>query len=434
MRMTFRIVVLFFLAIALIGCGNRSSNPWNLIPDERITLRIAWWGGDFRNNATIKVIEMYEMLNPHVNIEFEYSAFNEYWKKIAPYAAGNALPDIIQMDISYLSQYGSLDLLEDLTPYVSSGNIDASDVSERNISSGKLDDKLFGFNLGVNALYSVYDPEVFKANGITPPTEGWTWETFESMGEQLRGKSVYLGTYFTPEQFFAYYLRQQGDTLFAHDGSRLGYENDTLFIEYFGLMQRLTMSRLIYSPDIWNSNIRLADSDPFYRGETLLGWGYSNQFISTVELYGKPLEIAPIPGPNTDQGMFLKPSMFFSIAKNSKHKEEAAKFISFFLNDLEANKVLKGERGVPVSAEVKEQLKPFLEPEQLQVFDYIEWVENNSSPMDPPDPVGTAEVTNILRNLNDLLLFGMITPEAAATEFRLKANQILAKHNKSWEG
>ncbi|OMD59331.1 ABC transporter substrate-binding protein [Paenibacillus odorifer] len=428
----------FILSLALLcmittlgSCGQQTDlPPENAV--EKINLRIAWWGSDFRNNATIQVIQMYEQQNPLVKIEYDYSAFNEYWKKLAPSAAGNVLPDIIQMDISYLSQYGTLNLLQDLSPYIKSGLIDTSSISDNNLAGGKLGEQLYGFNLGINALYSVYDPEVFKEQGIEPPGTDWSWEDFEQIGVTLKeqGKGIYLGTYLTPEQFFAYYLRQNGASLFSEDGITLGYSDDRLFVEYFGRMQRLMQGKLIFEPDIWTLDVNKPDQDPFYKGEALLGWGYSNQFISTVQRYGKPLALATMPGPHNDRGLFLKPGMFFSISKSSKQKEEAAKFIDFFVNNLEANKVLKGERGVPVSSAIKEQMKPFLEPELAQVFEYIDWVEQNSSPMDPPDPVGASEVTSVLRQLYDLLMFSKITPEKAAEQFRLQADEILSQNIK----
>ncbi len=431
MRTIILSLTLLCLLINVSGCGERAvSTPESAV--EEINLRISWWGSDFRNDATIQVIHMYEQLNPHVNIEYDYSAFNEYWKKLAPSAAGNVLPDIIQMDISYLSEYGTLDLLEDLSPYIKSGLIDTSSISEINLSGGKLGEKLYGFNLGINALNSVYDPEVLKAQGIQPPEMDWTWDDFEKMGEQLKaqGDGTYLGTYLTPEQFFAYYLRQNDASLFSSNGINLGYNDDQLFIEYFGRMQRLTQEKLIFEPDIWTQDINKPDQDPFYKGQALLGWGYSNQFISMVQRYGKPLVIAPMPGPDNDRGLFLKPGMFFSVSKSSKHKDEAAKFINFFVNDLEANKILKGERGVPVSSAIKEQMKPFLEPELAQVFEYIDWVEQNSSPMDSPDPVGASEVTSVLREMYDLLMFNQITPEKAAEQFRIQAEEILNRNRK----
>lgn len=423
-----RTIGIICLTAALLGCVPQfAQRPGMVIEEEPITLRIAWWGGEFRNNATIEVINQYEQLNPHVNIEYEYSSFNEYWRKMAPLAAGNALPDIIQMDISYLAQYSSLQLLEDLSPYAQRGLLDTKDVDKQQLDSGSIDGKVYGLSLGVNALMSIYDPEVLQANGIEFPTDAWTWDDFDQMGKHIQGRGIYLGTYLTPEQFFAYYLRQHGAKLYAEDGTRLGYENDDLFVEYFGLMQRLAQDKLIFAPDIWTSDIGKPDNDPFYLGEALFSWGYSNQFISTTERYGKPLSIAPMPGPNNSDGLFLKPGMFFSIAGNSRQKEEAAKFISFFVNDLDANLLLKGERGVPVSSSVREQMRRIVEPEQAQVFDYIDWVADHSSPMDAPDPVGSSEVTAVLRELYDLLLFGKLTADDAAQQFRERANAILAR-------
>jgi multiple sugar transport system substrate-binding protein len=120
--------------------------------------------------------------------------------------------------------------------------------------------------------------------------------------------------------------------------------------------------------------------------------------------------------------------MFFSIASNSKHKEEAAKFINFFVNDVEANKLIKGDRGVPVAGKVKEALKPLLPPELQKVFDYITWAEQNSSPADPPDPIGAAEVMALFKTYDEQMKFEQITPEEAAKRFRQEANEILGRN------
>ncbi|NMO95460.1 ABC transporter substrate-binding protein [Paenibacillus lemnae] len=428
MRRCYRCVVFLLLAaIIMSGCVGQQGDLSNTI-QEPVTLKISWWGSQIRHDATIQVIEMYEEQYPHIQIEYDYSSFNEYWKKLAPMAAGNALPDIIQMDVSYLSLYTSLELIDDLSPYIRSGMIDTQDVKDQFLSGGKVHGNLFGIPLGVNALNGVYDPEVFIAHGIEPPDQDWTWDDFEAMGESLRGKGVYLGTQFTPEQFFAYYLRQHGETMFAADGASLGYEDDGLFIDFFGRLQRLAQQQLIYAPDIWTSNSIKPNADPFYEGKALFNWGYSNQFIGKAESNGSRLKIIPLPGPNSDKGLFLKPSMLFSISKNSTHKEEAAKFISFFINNIEANKLMKGERGIPISSKVTEALSSGLDADFAEISDYIAWVAGHSSPMDPPDPPGTADVTVILRELNDLLLFDKISPETAALQFRQQANQILARN------
>ena len=133
-------------------------------------------------------------------------------------------------------------------------------------------------------------------------------------------------------------------------------------------------------------------------------------------------------GPNMEKGLFLKPSMFFSVSENSKVKEEAAKFINFFVNDIEANKLILGDRGVPVSSKVKEALKAVSTEAQIQVYDYVAWAETNSSAMDPADPIGSAEVFKSLTSLAEQMNYNKINPEDAAKKFRDEATSILKKN------
>ena len=71
--------------------------------------------------------------------------------------------------------------------------------------------------------------------------------------------------------------------------------------------------------------------------------------------------------------------MFFSVAETSPHKELAVEFIDFFINDVEANKILFAERGVPISAKVREGLEPLLTDVQVQMFNYLNLITQHSS-------------------------------------------------------
>ena len=86
------------------------------------------------------------------------------------------------------------------------------------------------------------------------------------------------------------------------------------------------------------------------------------------------------------------------------------------MNDIEANKLILGDRGVPVAAKVKEALKSVLSPAQVQVFDYVAWAEQNSSPMDNPDPIGSAEVSKLLIGLAEQMDYGKTTPARGSQE------------------
>jgi multiple sugar transport system substrate-binding protein len=410
------------------GTTDAGKEPAKDEKKEDITLRMAWWGAETRHNITLEVIKMYEALNPHVTIEPEYAGWPEYWQKLGPQAAANELPDILQMDLSYLAQYGQNNQLADLTPYLGK-EIDIADISDSVVSGGKLGDKLFGFNLGVNAVGFHYDKELLKTIGVAPMADDWTWDDYVAKAKEVKEKGdIYFDTGMKSDVFFNYFLRTQGKGLYGADGKSLGYEDDQLFVDHFSRLVELVKAGAAPAPDVKSEITGNIEKDPVVLQKGIGIWQWSNQFVGLQKVANRPMAMHPMPGPDADKGLFLKPSMFFSVSQNSKHKEEAAKFISFFVNSVEANKLIKGDRGIPGSSVVKEALKPLLTEQEAQVFDYIAWAEDNSSPLGTPDPVGAGEVIALLDDITEQMEFGVISVEEGAKEFREEALKILSKN------
>jgi len=419
-----------FLAIALIviSCSSPHQKVVSSDNPPPVTLRIAWWGGTPRHENTRKVIEMYEKQNPHVQIEVEYDNWDDYWKRIAPMAAANQLPDIIQMDLQYLKPYAEKGLLEELTPYVTKELIDTEAISSHATRGGKINDKLYGITLGLNAPAVIVDVEMLASMGIQPPAENWTWDDFEQVVKEVKKRGNRYGTngMKPPEVFFPYFLRTHGRNLYHSDYTSLGYAEDELFVDYFKRQLRLVELGAFPSPDV-TDRIKKMEDELIVKGEAPIHWTWSNVYLTFSEAAGRPLELLMPPGPGQKEGMFVKPSMFFSIAKSSTNKKEAAKFINFFVNDVEANKLMKGERGVPVSSKVVEALKVELNTEQVKVFAYMERVSKEGISLVPPDPLGAAEVVRSLLEISDQILYKRMTPEEGAITFRKLANEILSK-------
>src|SRR5699024_3244474 len=129
--------------------ANNDANEGNVDENKEVTLRIAWWGGQPRHDLTQEVIDLYVAENPHVKIEPEFAEWGDYWQRLAPQAAASKLPDIIQMDLSYISQYAENNQLADLTPLIGK-QIDVSDIADTIVSGGTVGDGIYGFNTGVN--------------------------------------------------------------------------------------------------------------------------------------------------------------------------------------------------------------------------------------------------------------------------------------------
>ncbi len=433
-----RLMVLFLSAImvfVLAACsGGESTNgdskdagkDKGASKDDKITLRIAWWGSEPRHDYTAEILKLYEEKNPNVKIEAEYASWDDYWKKLAPSAAANELPDIVQMDLSYFSQYAGNNQLEDLTPYVGK-EIDTSNYNENIISGGMLDDKLYGFNTGVNVVGFHYDPALLKKVGVESIKEDWTWDDYQEIAKKAKDAGLYIDTGMKADVFFNYYLRTLGKSLYSKDGTTLGYDDDQMFIDFFTMHSGMVEKEYTPTPDFL-AQLKGIEDDPVVTEDAIGIWQWSNQFVGLQQVADRPLEMHTMPGPGTKEGLYLKPSMFWSMASNSKHKEEAAKLIDFLVNDIEANKLTLGDRGIPGSSVVKEELKPLLSPEQVQVFDFVEAAEENSSAFDGPDPVGAGQVIELLDNLSEQMNYGQLKVEDAAKEFRQQADGILSQN------
>ena len=123
-------------AAGLSACGGGSSSSGSA--DGSADLQLTWWGNDVRNKNTTEAITAYTSANPKVKISPQPGEWASYWDKLATQTAGNTAPDIIQMDMAYISEYGNRGALLDLAEH----GADTSKFAEGTVDSGKIDGKL----------------------------------------------------------------------------------------------------------------------------------------------------------------------------------------------------------------------------------------------------------------------------------------------------
>lgn len=422
--------------IGLVGCGTPSSANAKQDSNAAITLKVAWWGSQDRNDRTQKVIQLFEQKYPNIHIETEYASFADYFTKMATEAAGQSLPDVMQMDFSYLNEYTSRNLLAPLDSYVQSGALNLKDVNQAYIAGGQVNNKLYAVSLGSNAPSVAIDPAVFAKAGVPALKEGYTYDDLINTARQLKQKIGTAADFYPIDANansnsgfdFDYYLRQRGTNLFNKNGDGLGYSDDQYFTDYLNLELSLVKEGLMAPPQV----LKGITSEPatlFVKGNAAIHPNASNQITAYTQYANRPLQLIARPSlAGGQEGDYIHPSQFFSVPANSKFKDAAVKFIDFFTNDLTANEILMAERGVPVSSKVRDFLLPKLDDATKQQFIYIEYVQQHSRPIDPaPTAKGSSKVMNdIFPRLQESVLYGQITPADAAKQFRQQATQALS--------
>lgn len=402
---------------------------------EPVELRVAWWGSQNRHDRTIAVIDQFQQLHPEIKITYEFAGWDDYWTKMTTQAAGGNLPDVMQQDYARLEEWVSRGLLSPMDEYVADGTIDLSNVSESALSGGMLDGQLYGLNLGTNSMVVVIDADKLAEAGLEAPSPDWTFADLEELATALHEKLGIWGFSggLSNEQLWKNLYLSLGEWVYNEDGTALGYEDDQPLIDYMTMIKRMqdagiTMTR---EQEVAETGASV-EANKIVTSDAAMTYIWSNQIVALTTAAGEGRNFILLPMPRPEGGAssnYLKPSMFFSITSQAKHPREAAMFIDFFTNNVDANNVLMAERGVPVSSVVREALSPNLDVAQKQMFDYIGEIEPTVSKLPPPDVAGHA---NLINNVYwplvmDPYLYGQQSVEDSVRILREEGNAVLAE-------
>ena len=400
-----------------------------------VSMTFTWWGNQTRNERTQAALDLYSEQNPGVTFDTQPAEWNDYWTKLSTLAAGNSLPECLQMDYSYLAQYVAADLLVDLTPYVEDGTLDVSNVSQSILDAGSIDGKLYAICAGMNAPSLFYNKTLLDSLGITVK-DNMTIDEFEAVAREVYEKSGVKTDlpYSAGDNYLPYAMRSH-DVVKLFNEDSLNVTDAASLVPGFQIYEDGVKDGWIIGADVHaelTSNSVEQSPLVYFSSEATQSWCgffWSNQLSAMVAAAPEGMEIGITtwPSENPQKSNFLKPSQFFSIAETSQNKEEAAKFLDWFTNSVECNNILLAERGIPVNSDVAEAIKPNVDENSQKVFDYIAEVSKIATPIDDPDPSGKGEVEAQAKTIVENLRYGDTDAAGAAEEFVTTSQKILSE-------
>ncbi len=418
-------VVSIILAGLIVPVAAQENDP--------VTIRFSWWGNPTRDERTIQVIELFEETYPWITVEYDTQGWNDYWIVMQSQGEGGNLPDVMQQDYSRPKTWVDDEWLLPLETVIDNGSLDLSDVSDAVIDVGRFNDQIYGVALGTNSLGVVIDVDMFEEAGVPIPAQDWTWDDFEEMCLTVHEQ---LGIWCTGPNLELDHLWHSlwlgyGETAYGEDQKSFGYTDNQPYIDYLYMLLRLQEAGA--KPSITEVRMDTSNTQPIIAGDAASAVLWSNQLVGTWNEAGEDRNFTMIHLPRPADGCcssnYVKPSMFLSISANTEHPDEAALFIDFFTNSLEANRILLAERGVPIAGAVQDDLKDYISPAQVEMFEFLSRVEEDSSPLPPPDPAQQQAIFDNAFNplMIDPVLFGEITPEEGVALFEDETLRILSE-------
>lgn len=405
------------------------------------TLSMMWWGSDTRHQMTIKVIEMYEELTG-LDIEYEYADGGSYWTLFQAKMAGGELPDVFQMGNNWLTYY---DTIYPLNEYVENGTIDTSNISDTMLATtiNMANNDITGISNGTNARCFAYNPAIFEECGVPLPAENWTWDDFASACRTITeqtGNPAITTIEYNNLVYSVITQWKEGYNFYAMDGSDFAFEGDTEPMAYIiDLLDTLMKEGCIGDWGIQNEIGDNIEADWIAFGDAAMVMLSSNQFqalSNAAAESGIELELATIPRvyPDGQSGMVVRSSQEMSIYSGSEKKDIAANFINFWVNSIEANKILNCERGVSINSAVLEALQADTEltdAATAKVYSFIDLIGSfedakNSS---PAEPSANEEISDVLERdyLQGLYNGNFESAQEAADGFWAEAQEVWDK-------
>lgn len=325
-------------------------------------LRMSWWGGDSRHEATQAALKVCGEKYGHT-ISPEFTGFSGHLEKLTTQLAGGTEADIMQVNWPWLPLFSKNgDGLANLRDYADI--IDLSNWTEDQLEAGSMNGVLNGLPVSTTGRVFMFNKSSFERLGLDIP-ESWQ-ELIDSAAvfKEKLGPDAYPFEATTLNALLIVSLvttQATGKDLIDPASNTVAWTQEELAdgISFYG---SLVEDGVIRS---WESAQGAASANlwelPEWADGRIAG---SYEWDSTYFKYSDPMndgeELVPVPILKIDgavtEGVYRKPSMTFALSKNSKNPEAAAQILNCLLNEPEGIEKMGDTRGLPASKAAAVQL------------------------------------------------------------------------------
>jgi multiple sugar transport system substrate-binding protein len=323
-------------------------------------MSIMWWGPDARHEATLAALDIYSKQNAGITFKAEYLAWDAFWQKLPTLAASKSVTDILQMDAAFIQDYAARGVLADLSDIDLSGI-----VADSVIENLKIDGKLYGIPLSLNAQGHAYNKVKLEEYGIALPKKDWTWDDYFQFARDARAKlpeGIYPIGDTTTWDGYQYYQTAMGKGPIMQDGGKTFNMDKELFLKFFNTYAEFREQGIVPPAELGATFLENdPQADPMASGKVMTRGASVGSVAALEQLMPGQVGVVNVPtGPAG--GGWAQSTIFLSVSTDSKNPDEAKKFVKWFITDPEAGKALGLTRGVPINEEIYKSLEPTLEP------------------------------------------------------------------------
>ncbi len=185
---TVMVLFFFFVSLSLFAGGrqedtSKEKGNTTAVREKEVNLTfVETQPTEYKTKLTKDIIGEFEGKNPAIKVEFQSMPNTEAKSKLLVMAAGGTLPDVIEMNDSWLGPLGAGGHLLDMEPYVDQWEHKDNLVDAVFALGKSLHDKMYWIPYGLWGVAVYYNTSMLEEAGVEPPT---TMEEFHQVGSAI---------------------------------------------------------------------------------------------------------------------------------------------------------------------------------------------------------------------------------------------------------
>ncbi|MCL2520010.1 MAG: ABC transporter substrate-binding protein [Spirochaetaceae bacterium] len=425
-----RFLLVALAAAIMVGCpsGNRNESE----------IRFSWWGGDSRHAATLDAVQLFMAQNPGVTVRTEYGGWAGWPERIHTQMAGNTAPELMQVNHNWMDT-----LSRDGTGFydlstVPSAWLDLSGYPATLINTATINGRLNFVPISTTGRAFAWNTSALAANGFTMPT---SWEEIIAMGQTwgARGTGHFVigaDLDFTYTLLLMYLQQRTGRDPFTTSPSvQIAYTVPEL-TDGFNFLRTLWDNNVVIPPPQYAAagipRTGAVEQLPGWINQTIftsIDWDSAWGRYGAILPQGTVLSPGPYPtlqGAARQNNAIMQITMGFAINRNVGNAvENTARLLNFLINDPEAVRILRLERGIPANSRALDTLRA---AGALSGLTYeLNTMATQNVGMFWPTWTRHALFIAMFEDVIEAYGFNTINANQAATRFLNEGNQILTQ-------
>ncbi|NQX45232.1 sugar ABC transporter substrate-binding protein [Paenibacillus tritici] len=410
-------------AVLLAGCGKDTTDQaakGTPASEQEVAIKFMLWNDSASERMYDELAQAFEAKNPGLTVDFTKSDANTYSERLTVTLTGGGEVDAFafkSLDEYYkLASSGRALALDD---YAAANSAGLAGV-ESSLDNLKINDKLYGLPFRSDGWALYYNKNLFDKAGVAYPGDDLTWEQYLELAKQMTsgsGQDKIYGS-FMPDwaQTWYSYGQQLGASLYSEDL--------TPYIE--GLKLRKELSDSGAQPSIaenkaTNAHYRTAFLTGKYAMVVTGTWfpGMLEQDKKDSKLnFDWGMTYVPHP-PEVKKGTTMTAVVVHAVSSDSKHQEEAKKWIGFISSEEGQQIVAKYQTPASAADSVKDQYKAAFTNDAVN----LDAIFNITSVPERELRKGITQMNTIVTEEGELALLGESTPEKAIENIKKRRDQ-----------